>query len=98
MASLAFVWVFTLRSVRYLILLKGGTKVSFVTYGPFGTNYIINVPLNCITAVQARNMSTGALPIKVQNKKFYYLLDNRGEYTNPELFDHVINVKRRIKT
>lgn len=93
---LGFVWVFTLRSVRYLVLRKGGNKVSFVTYGPFGTNHIMDVPLRCVTAVQSRDMSTGALPIKVKDRTFYYMLDNRGVYTNPDIFDHVVNVKRRI--
>lgn len=96
MAILAFVWTFTTRTIRYLVLRKGGTKVSFVTYGPFGTNRIMDVPMNCVSAVQARDMGISALPLKVKNKHFHYLLDNRGEYTNPQLFDHVINVKRRF--
>lgn len=75
---------------------KGGNKVSFVTYGPFGTNRILDVPLNCVSAVQSRDIGASALPLKVKHKKFHYLLDNRGEYTNPQLFDHVINVKRRF--
>lgn len=89
-------WVFTLRSVRYVILRKGGCRVAFVTYGPFGKNHIHDVPLNCVTAVQSRNLITGALPIKIKNKRFYFLLDIKGEYKNTELFDHVINVRRRF--
>lgn len=88
--------MFTLRNVRFLILRKGGSKVSFVCYGPMGTNRITNVPLSCISAVQSRDAGASALPIKVQNKKFHFLLDKQGEYTNPQLFDHVINVKRRL--
>ncbi|XP_055311514.1 transmembrane protein 223 [Sitodiplosis mosellana] len=93
---LGFVWTFTLRNVRYLILRKGGNKVAFVTYGPFGTNRIIDVPLNCVSAVTARESGASSLPIKVKSKRFHYLLDKQGEFTNPKLFDHVINVKRRI--
>lgn len=93
---MGFVWTFTLRSVRYLILRKGGNKVAFVTYGPFGTNRITNVPLNCVSAVQSREIGASALPIKVKNTRFHYLLDNQGEFRNPEIFDHVINVKRRL--
>lgn len=93
---LGFVWTFTLRSVRYLVLKKGGKAVSFVTYGPFGTNRIVNVPLHCVSAVQSRDVGTSAIPIKVKNMRFHYLLDRQGEYTNPEIFDHVINVKRRL--
>lgn len=93
---LGFVWMFTLRSVRYLVLRKGGDKVSFVTYGPLGTNRITDVPLNCVSATQSREAGASALPLKVKNVRFQFFLDKRGEYTNPLLFDHVINVKRRI--
>lgn len=93
---LGFVWTFTLRSVRFLVLKKGGKTVSFVTYGPFGTNRIVNVPLHCVSAVQSRASGASAIPIKVKNMRFHYLLDRQGEYTNPEIFDHVINVKRRL--
>lgn len=93
---LAFVWTFTLRNVRYLVMRKGGATVSFVTYGPFGTNRITDVPLRFVSAVQSRDIGASALPIKVRGKRFHYILDKQGEYTNPQLFDHVINVKRRI--
>lgn len=89
--------MFTLRSVRYLIFRKGGNKVAFVTYGPFGINRIMDVPLNCISAVHLRNTQASSLPLKVKGKPFYYMLDNRGIYTNPEIFDHVINLKRRVE-
>lgn len=82
--------------MRYLVLRKGGNKVSFVTYGPFGTNRIKDVPLNCVSAVQSRDVGASAIPIKVKNIQFHYLLDKQGEYTNPEIFDHIINVKRRL--
>lgn len=93
---LGFVWMFTLRSVRYLILRKGGNKVAFVTYGPFGTNRIMDVPLNCVSAVQLRTQATSSLPIKVKNKPLYYMLDSRGIYTNGQIFDHFVNVKRNV--
>lgn len=93
---LGFVWTLTLRNVRYLILRKGGTNVSFVTYGPFGTNRIVDVPLSCVSAVQSREAASSSLPLKVRDKKFHYILDKQGEFTNPQIFDHIINVKRRM--
>jgi hypothetical protein len=39
-------WLFTLKSVRYLILRKGGDKVTFVTYTPFGKNRMMTVDVN----------------------------------------------------
>jgi len=93
---LSVCWLFTLRSVRYLIIRKGGKDVSFVTYGPFGTNRIITVPLNCIQGSQQRNKSLSYLPLKVKNMNWFYVLDVRGEYRQKDIFDHVINVSRKI--
>lgn len=38
-------WLYTLRSVRYLVLRKDAKTVSFVTYAPFGRNRIMEVPI-----------------------------------------------------
>eukprot|EP00099_Drosophila_melanogaster_P008176 NP_001260872.1 uncharacterized protein Dmel_CG12935, isoform B [Drosophila melanogaster] len=90
------VWMFTLRSVRFLILRKGGQSVSFVTYGPFNRNRIMTVPLKCVSAEESRNMARVQLPIKVKGKTLYYVLDMRGEFRNGELFDYTAGLKRRI--
>ncbi|XP_034110244.1 transmembrane protein 223 [Drosophila nasuta] len=90
------VWMFTLRSVRFLILRKGGQSVSFVTYGPFNRNRIMTVPLKCISAEESRELARVQLPIKVKNKSLYYVLDMRGEFRNPQLFDYTAGLKRRI--
>lgn len=42
---LAICWMYTLRSVRMLVLRKGGEKVSIVTYAPLGRNRTIDVSL-----------------------------------------------------
>jgi hypothetical protein len=39
-------WLFTLKSVRYLILRKGGDKLTFITYTPFGKNRMMTVDVN----------------------------------------------------
>ncbi|KAH8369936.1 hypothetical protein KR093_001513 [Drosophila rubida] len=90
------VWMFTLRSVRFLILRKGGQSISFVTYGPFNRNRIMTVPLKCISAEESRELARVQLPIKVKNKSMYYVLDMRGEFRNPQLFDYTAGLKRRI--
>jgi uncharacterized membrane protein YpjA len=43
---LSAAWLFTLKSVRYLILRKGGDKLTFVTYTPFGKNRMMTVDVN----------------------------------------------------
>lgn len=87
-------WGYTLRSVRYLVLRKGGGKVSFVTYGPLGTNRIMDVPLSHVSAVRTRATGGSTIPMKVKKRKFYYLLDSQGEFRQKDLFDYFINVKR----
>jgi TMEM70/TMEM186/TMEM223 protein family len=94
---LAAAWFFTLRSVRYLVLLKNGEVCSFVTYGPFGKNRIMDVPLKAITAEQTRQTARVHLPIKVRSRKFFYILDMRGEFLNTRLFDHTVGLKRKIE-
>lgn len=89
--------MFTRRSVRYLILKKDQKTVSFVTYGPFGKNAIMDVPLRCISAQESRGSAKTFLPIKVQDRSFYYILDMNGEFKNTRLFDTVIGLSRNFK-
>ncbi|XP_073845597.1 transmembrane protein 223 [Musca autumnalis] len=89
-------WMFTLRSVRYLILRKGGRDVTLVTYGPFGTNRIMTVPLKDISAQQPREIAKVHLPLKVRNKSLFYVLDMRGEFKNGRLYDYTAGLNRRF--
>ncbi|XP_077290543.1 transmembrane protein 223 [Arctopsyche grandis] len=93
-STIAITWMYTLRSVRYLVLHKGGNVVSFVTYTPFGHNRIMKVDLPYVSCAEGRNSSRVLLPIKVYNRTWYYLLDMRGEFRNPTLFDHTAGLKR----
>lgn len=90
-------WMYTLRSVRYLVLHKGGKKVSFVTYGPFGNNRILTVGLENVSCKEMRSAATVQLPVKVRNQYLHYILDMRGEFKNPMLFDHTAGLKRRFR-
>lgn len=56
----------------------------------------MDVPLSCVSAVRHRSTDSGTLPIKVKNQKFHYLLDSQGEFRHKDLFDYVVNVKRRF--
>lgn len=93
---LAAAWLFSLRSVRFLILRKGGQKVSLVTYGPFGKNRIMEVPVNCISAQESRDAARVQLPLKVKNRAFYFILDMRGEFMNTRLYDHTAGLRRKL--
>ncbi|XP_055603612.1 transmembrane protein 223 [Uranotaenia lowii] len=90
-------WMFTLRSVRFLILRKGGNTVSVVTYAPFGRNRIMDVPLKCISAQESREAARVTIPIKIKNKSLFYVVDKKGEFTNGRLFDYTVGVSRNLK-
>ncbi|XP_073968799.1 transmembrane protein 223 isoform X2 [Rhodnius prolixus] len=93
---LAGSWFYTLKSVRYLVLRKGGNAVSFVTYTPYGQNRIMDVPLNKVSAAESRHNAKVHLPIKVQGKYLHYMLDMKGEFTNKQLFDATAGLRRKF--
>uniref|UniRef100_A0A1A9WYI8 Transmembrane protein 223 n=1 Tax=Glossina brevipalpis TaxID=37001 RepID=A0A1A9WYI8_9MUSC len=90
------VWMFTLRSVRFLILRKGGKEVSIVSYGPFGYNRIMDVPLKHVSAQRSREAAAVLLPLKVRNRSFFFVLDMRGEFKNARLYDYTVGLNRRF--
>ncbi|GAB0100728.1 Transmembrane protein 223 [Sergentomyia squamirostris] len=94
---LAMSWMYTLRSVRYLVLRKGGQNVSLVTYTPMGVgNRIMDVPLTCISAQESRGAARVHLPLKVKNRAFYYILDKKGTFPNEKLFDYTAGLRRNL--
>lgn len=88
--------MFTLRSVRFLILRKGGAQVSVVTYGPFGRNRIMDVPVRCISAQESREAARVTIPIKIKDRSFFYVLDKRGEFFNNRLYDYTVGMRRKL--
>lgn len=93
---LAMAWMYTLRSVRFLVLRKGSAQVSLVTYTPFGHNRIMNVPLNCLSAQESRQTANVLLPLKVKERRLFYIMDMRGTFLNKDLYDRTIGLKRRF--
>ncbi|KAJ6628654.1 Transmembrane protein [Pseudolycoriella hygida] len=89
-------WMYILRSVRYLVLRKDGSTVTFVTYTPYGHNRIMDVPLKCVSAQQSRPQAKVQLPLKVKNKAFFYILDMRGEFLNARLYDFTVGLRRKF--
>lgn len=93
---MALSWGITLRSVRYLVLRKDGKSVAFVTYTPVGKNRITDANLGHISAQQHRQSVNVHLPIKVKGRWFYFLLDKRGQFPNPSLFDNTVGLSRQL--
>ncbi|CAH2245162.1 transmembrane protein 223 [Pararge aegeria] len=92
--SLGMIWMYTLKSVRYLILNKGGQNLTFITYAPFGNNRIMKVPIEFVCCKESRKLAKVQLPLKVKNTVMHYMLDMRGEFKNPLLFDCTAGLKR----
>ncbi|XP_059061663.1 transmembrane protein 223 isoform X2 [Achroia grisella] len=93
--SLAIIWMYTLKSVRFLILNKGGRHLTFVTYSPFGRNRIIKIPIENVCCKENRSNARVQLPLKVKNQWMHFMLDMRGEFRNPLLFDSTAGLMRR---
>ncbi|XP_075978792.1 transmembrane protein 223 [Anticarsia gemmatalis] len=92
--SLAMIWMYTLRSVRYLVLNKGGKHLTFITYSPFGKNRLMKVPLENVCCKETRTAAKVQLPLKIKNRWMHYMLDMRGEFKNGLLFDCTAGLKR----
>ncbi|XP_049808039.1 transmembrane protein 223 [Schistocerca nitens] len=88
--------LYTAKSVKYLILRKGGRSITIVTHGPFGRNISRTVDLANVSCPASRGSAKGQLPIKVKGNYIHYVLDMRGEFTNPQLFDYTAGLKRNL--
>lgn len=93
--SLGIIWMYTLKSVRFLILNKGGRNLTFVTYTPFGKNRIIKIPIDHVCCKESRLNARVQLPLKVKNYWMHFMLDMRGEFRNPLLFDSTAGLMRK---
>ncbi|KAJ8927718.1 hypothetical protein NQ314_019779 [Rhamnusium bicolor] len=91
---LCVTWMYSLKSVKYLILRKGGKEVTIVTYTPAGSNRMFTLGLENLNCKTIRTVTKSQLPIKVKGHYLHYMLDMRGEFTNPTLFDHTAGLKR----
>lgn len=84
------------RSVRYLILHKGGQRLTLITYSSFGRDQAMTVNLNEVSCEYSRHSSRVQVPLKVLGHRFNYVLDLRGQFMNGKLFDHTAGMKRML--
>ncbi|XP_076264268.1 transmembrane protein 223 [Rhynchophorus ferrugineus] len=91
---LSVTWLYTLRSIKYLILRKTGKQATIVTYGPLGKHRMFTLDLENISAMESRASKKSFIPLKVRNHSFYYMVDMRGEFKNPLLYDNTVGLKR----
>uniref|UniRef100_A0A8C5LAC8 Transmembrane protein 223 n=1 Tax=Jaculus jaculus TaxID=51337 RepID=A0A8C5LAC8_JACJA len=88
--------LFSLRSVRSVMLRAGGQHVTLTTYAPFGLGAHFTVPLNQISCMAHRGEVPAMLPLKVKGRRFYFLLDKAGHFPNTQLFDNTVGTYRSL--
>lgn len=89
--------VFTRRNVRSVVLLKGGQRVFVQTYTPFKDLRSFDVPLEDINCLQSRHQKSNYISLKIRGHWFHYMLDQRGIFPYPQLFDNTVGLSRKLK-
>ncbi|XP_004682763.1 PREDICTED: transmembrane protein 223 [Condylura cristata] len=88
--------LFSLRSVRSVMLLAGGKQVTLTTHAPFGLGAHFTVPLNQVSCMAHRGEVPAMLPLKIKGRRFYFLLDKAGHFPNTKLFDSTVGAYRSL--
>ncbi|XP_076247353.1 transmembrane protein 223 [Calliopsis andreniformis] len=78
------------RFIKYIILHKGGKDVTIVTSHLFKNQIYFTVPVEQVQASCAQKEAKSYLPLKIQHRNFYYLIDNEGTFLNESLFNSTI--------
>ncbi|XP_002821686.2 transmembrane protein 223 [Pongo abelii] len=88
--------LFSLRSVRSVVLRAGGQQVTLTTHAPFGLGAHFTVPLKQVSCMAHRGEVPAMLPLKVKGRRFYFLLDKTGHFPNTKLFDNTVGAYRSL--
>ncbi|CAH1791149.1 unnamed protein product [Owenia fusiformis] len=91
---LTYTMLVPMRTVQTLALLKGGKKVGLRTYGPFAKTFSFVIPIEHISAMQARTSAGRIVSLKVKNRWFFFMMDKKGQFHNTQLFDYVVGLRR----
>ncbi|CAN8000398.1 unnamed protein product [Ixodes hexagonus] len=89
--------IYMLRSVRSVVLLKGGQSVYIQTYAPFRTLRGFQVPLEHLNCLHSRGQKSAYISLKVKGRWFYFMLDQKGLFPHPQLFDQTVGLSRILK-
>lgn len=86
-----------LRTVRSLILCRGGTKAKIITYTPIGNTRTIEASLTHLSCQHSRHAATSNISLKIKGRWLYFLLDKRGVFLHPKLFDNTVGAYRHLR-
>ena len=81
------------RTVRSIILNRGGKSVDITTYA-VSSSPTFKCSLDDLTTTTSRKGKGKYMPIKNKSTKFNYLVNRSGEFPQIKLFDHTVGVKR----
>ncbi|KYN43383.1 hypothetical protein ALC56_02109, partial [Trachymyrmex septentrionalis] len=86
-----YIYATCARSIKYIILNKGGKTLSIITYHMQKKKSKLNLPVGMVKSTADRQDNIGMyLPLKIKNRSFYYLVDKNGTFVNSRLFDYVM--------
>ncbi|XP_017875592.1 transmembrane protein 223-like [Ceratina calcarata] len=93
---LACVLLYTLneRIIRYIILHKGGNKITVITNHLFKSSHSLTIPAGEVQSTLSRENMKNYLPIKIKGRSFYFILDGQGKFLNAKLFDHTVACRK----
>ncbi|XP_058807562.1 transmembrane protein 223 [Phymastichus coffea] len=89
-----FITFLTIKSVKYIILRKGGQDITLVTYHPFKSEVVHTMPLIKVSSLTTRDGLKSYIPIKVKGYRYNFMCDKNGHFVNPELFDNTVGIQR----
>ncbi|XP_018402605.1 PREDICTED: transmembrane protein 223 [Cyphomyrmex costatus] len=76
------------RSIKYIILNKGGKTLSIITNHVLKKKSKLNLPVGMVKCTADRRDNRGIyLPLKIENRSFYYLVNKSGTFLNLKLFE-----------
>lgn len=83
------------RFIRYIILHKGGKNISVITNHLFKRYHTLTLPLEKVQVTLSRHEMKAYMPMKIQGRKFFFILDAQGKFLNENLFDCTVGTKKR---
>ncbi|XP_043591069.1 transmembrane protein 223 [Bombus pyrosoma] len=88
-------YLFNRRLIKYVVLHKGGKDVSIIANHVFKRYDTITVPLEKVKMTVGRQEMKYLLPMKIQGRRLYFILDGQGKFLNEKLFDCTVGNRRR---
>ena len=82
--------MFTFRTVTQLSILKQSSNVKMTTFTPWGRTRVVMATLSDLRCASNRFSAQGQLAVKAKGRPLYFLLDTKGDFLEPKLFDTLI--------